>query len=108
MTQIEIKELEQILFDINAMQKILAEHALKVEAIVKKYTAPRTEAALLRAKKRQESKFQLELSRIHFREKWELKRMKARIRYLTKNPETGGEAEIRGLEALLRAKGRLK
>ena len=104
----EIKELEQIVYDLKAMQSIFAEHTKRVEAIIKKYTITKSEAALKKEEERRQSKLNVEMGMVAYRERWEINRKKKRIKYLKANPEPGGEREILQLEASLRAIGKLK
>jgi|SRR5579872_1304390 len=104
----EIKELEQIVSDLKAMQAIFSEHTKRVEAIVKKYSMPKSEAALKREQKRMQSKLDMERRFAVFRAKSDIKMKRGRIKYLKANPEPGSEQEIQRIEAALKAMGKLK
>ncbi len=107
-TLAEIKELEQIVYDLKAMQSILADHTKRVEEIVKKYSITKTEKALKREEDARQRKFEAERFLADYMRKWEINRKKKRIKYLKENPQPGGEKEIQQLEAALRAVGVLK
>ena len=104
----EIKELEQIVFDLKAMQALLSEHTKRVEAIVKKYTMPKSEAARIKEEKRKQTEFNVQMALSVHLERREIARKKHRIKYLKENPEPGSEREINALETALRAIGKLK
>lgn len=106
-TQAEINELEQILFDLRAFETICRQHGDRVQRIISKYTATRTDAALKRAEKRKAEKLAEEQRTADYWVKFEIHRCKGRIKYLRANPQPGMEMEIRECEAYLMSKGKL-
>jgi hypothetical protein len=103
LTSTEIKELQDIRNDLDAMQQMIGGYKSSLDNILFKYNTPKAEAARIKAAKDAEQTLSIKLHRAKHREAVHIR---GRIRYLRKNPEHDSLHEISMLEKKLIAMGK--